>query len=227
MQRENKLRVVVLLWDWWTSRNKANAGEVQKMAAEISSFITKHLTDFTSVNIQKTPQPQQPQVWIPPATNLIKINMDATFDVESETGAWGFIARDETGDFLAAAAGKMNHVRSALHSEVITCMRAIEGAADLGAQRISFESDCLTMISALKGRDYDVAELGVLFREARSMCHASFVFSEFMFCPRNCNCVAHVLAQFAIGADEPLHVWANVAPDFVSVLVNADMASQV
>ena len=227
MRREKELRVAVLLWDWWTSRNKANAGEVQKTTAEISSFITKHLTDFTSVNIQKTPQPQQPQVWIPPARNLIKINADADFHVESETGAWGFIARDEAGDFLAAAAGKMNHVRSALHAEVIACMRAIEGAADLGAQRISFESDCLTMISALKGRGYDAAELGVLFREARSLCHASFVFSEFMFCPRNCNHVAHALAQFAMGAAEPLHVWANVAPDFVSVLVNADMASQV
>ena len=153
--------------------------------------------------------------------------MDAAFHVESETGAWGFIARDETGDFLAAAAGKMNHVRSALHAEVIACMRAIEGAADLGAQRISFESDCLTMISALKGWGYDAAELGALFRAVRSMCHASFVFSEFMFCPRNCNHVAHALAQFALGAAEPLHVWVNVAPDFVSVLVNADMASQV
>ena len=141
MQREKKLRIAVLLWDWWTSRNKANAGEVQKTTAEISSFITKHLTDFTSVNIQKTPQPQLPQVWIPPATKLIKINMDAAFHVESETGAWGFIARNEAGDFLAAAAGKMNHVRSALHAEVIAFMRAIEGAADLAAQRISFQLD--------------------------------------------------------------------------------------
>ena len=89
MQREKKLRVAVLLWDWWTSRNKANAGEVQKTVAEISSFITKHLTDFTSVHIQKTPQPQQPQVWVPLATNLIKINMDAAFHVESETGVEG------------------------------------------------------------------------------------------------------------------------------------------
>ena len=153
--------------------------------------------------------------------------MDGAFHVESETGAWGFIARDETGDFPAGAASKMNHVTSALHAEVIACMQAIEGAADLGAQCISFESDCLTMISALKGRDYDAAELGVLFREARSMCHASFIFSEFMFCPRKCNHVAHALTQFAMEAAEHLHVWANVAPDFVSVLVNADMASQV
>ena len=153
--------------------------------------------------------------------------MDTAFHVDSETGAWGFIARDETSNFLAAAAGKMNHVISALHAEVIASMRAIEGATDLGAQCISFELDCLTMISALKGRGYDATELGVLFREARSLCHASFVFFEFMFCPQNYNHVAHALAQFAMGAAEPLHVWANVAPNFVSVLVNADMASQV
>ena len=35
--------------------------------------------------------------------------------------------------------------------------------------RMILESDCQIMIYALEERDYDVAELGVLFREARSL----------------------------------------------------------
>ena len=63
--------------------------------------------------------------------------------------------------------------------------------------------------------------------EKQEACAMPLLFSKFMFCPWNCNHVAHALAQLAMGAAEPLHVWANVAPDFVSVLVNDDMASQV
>lgn len=83
------------------------------------------------------------------------------------------------------------------------------------------------MITPLKGREYDAAELGVLFREARSRCHASFEFYEFMFCLRDCNKVAHALAQFAMGAATPLSVWASNAPDFVSGLVITDMVHRV
>lgn len=51
------------------------------------------------------------------------------------------MACDETGSFLAAAAGKMEHVRSSLQTETIACLRAIEGADDLGAQRVRLPND--------------------------------------------------------------------------------------
>ena len=72
-----------------------------------------------------------------------------------------------------------------------------------------------------------VLEEGVSNRQVLLLGHASFVFSEFMFCPQNCNHVVHALAQFAMGAAEPLHVWENAAPNFITVLVNANMASPV
>ncbi|XBI60015.1 hypothetical protein VPH35_040982 [Triticum aestivum] len=90
----------------------------------------------------------------------------------------------------------------------------VQGAAYLGAQRIFLESDCQTMVSVLKGRDYAAAELGVLFREARSLCHASFESYDFKYCKHDCNMVAHALAQFGLSADAPFSVWAVDAPDF-------------
>ncbi|XP_073363127.1 uncharacterized protein [Aegilops tauschii subsp. strangulata] len=153
--------------------------------------------------------------------------MDAAFHQEAEAGAWGFIARDEMGNFIAAAAGKLEHIRSPLQAELSACMMAIDGAADLGAQRVVFESDCLTMINALNGREYDAAELGVLFREARSLCRLSFESYDFKFCRRGCNLIAHNLAQFGLGAVVSLSVWDVEAPDFVSALVGTEMVHQV
>lgn len=49
---EKLLRVAVLQWDWWTSRNKVNAGEKQKKAEEVSGFISRHLLDFCRCDLQ-------------------------------------------------------------------------------------------------------------------------------------------------------------------------------
>jgi hypothetical protein len=38
--------VSILLWDWWTVRNKVNAGEREKLAAEVCSLIQRSCLDF-------------------------------------------------------------------------------------------------------------------------------------------------------------------------------------
>jgi hypothetical protein len=42
-------KIVVLLWDWWTTRNKVNAGDQRKSAEEMCHFINKHLLEFGTV----------------------------------------------------------------------------------------------------------------------------------------------------------------------------------
>jgi hypothetical protein len=81
--------------------------------------------------------------WTRPPLNLVKVNFDASFIENTKTGAWGFVARDDTGEFFAAATGKLRHISSALQAETEACAAAIEGAAALlGLHRIVFESDC-------------------------------------------------------------------------------------
>jgi ribonuclease HI len=156
--------------------------------------------------------------------NLVKVNFDASFIENTKTGAWGFVARDDIGEFIAAAAGKLRHIGSALQAETEACAAAVEGAAALGLHRIVFESDCQTLVNALKNGSYDLSDLGVLIREARSICIASFEFYEFSYCPRSCNKIAHVLAQHGLRADVECVGWADYAPDFVSVLVTSEIA---
>ena len=102
---ERKLRAWVLLWDWWTTRNKTYAGEKQRSTGKVSAFITKHLMDFACLQTKSPPTSTVKYSWTPPAAGLIKINTDAAFHEESKAGAWGFVARDEHGTFLVAATG--------------------------------------------------------------------------------------------------------------------------
>ena len=108
--------------------------------------------------------------------------------------------------------------------EAEACSAAVEGAATLGLHRVIFESDSQVLVKALKSNSHELAEVGVLLREIRSSCIASFDSYEFSFCSRKCNNVAHSLAQFGYRDEAECNGWTDRVPSFVSVLVASDLA---
>ena len=140
---------------------------------------------------------------------------------------WGYIIRDQTGDFVAAGAGKAVHLRDALHSEAVACLAAIEGAINIGANRVIFESDSSTLVSALKSRNSDKALIGVLVKEARSLCMLHFSSCLFSFSRRECNSVAHNLAILGVSSESEDSVWVDEAPMCVVSLLASDIMAEV
>jgi ribonuclease HI len=96
-------------------------------------------------------------VWEKPTRDFVKINFDADFVESSGDGAWGFIVRSNTGEFIAAGARKLGHLWSALQAKTEACVAAIEGAERLGINRVVFESDC--QVSALKAKSRELSEV--------------------------------------------------------------------
>ena len=86
------------------------------------------------------------------------------------------------------------------------------------------ESDSAILVQALKTSEYDLSEIGTLLREARSSCILNFDVFEFDFCRRECNKVAHELAQYGARVGLPISEWIEHVPKFVSVLVTSDGA---
>ena len=64
--------------------------------------------------------------------------------------------------------------------------------------KVIFESDPLQLVNGLNSRDYDLSNIGVLIREARSSCHASFDVFKFRFAKQECNRVAHELRRLQV-----------------------------
>jgi ribonuclease HI len=232
LPNERKPLTCILLWDWWTNRNKLNAGELGKSAGQMCHTIQKHAIEFQTVTrppanfsdgVYGEASPLC-DVWKRPGPGQVKINFDAAFWEPTRSGAWGFVVRDENGEFVAAAAGKLRHLRSALQAEAEACVAAVEGAEALGLHRIIFESDCQVLVSALNSNSHDLAEIGVLLREVRSRCVASFQSSSFVFCRRVCNKVAHSCAHLGSKMEDECVGWADEAPAFVSVLVASESA---
>ena len=84
------------------------------------------------------------------------------------------------------------------------------------------------MKSALTSEEYDLSDLGVLFREIKSRMVCEFVNCNVLKCHRGCNLVADCLAAHGASsgvADTSL--WLDHAPDFICNLVSGDMPGDV
>ena len=161
--------------------------------------------------------------WRKPPDNFVKVNFDGAFDSATGKGAWGFITRDHHGDFAAAGAGKSLHLRDALHSETMACLAAVNGAINLGANRVVFEFNSTTLVSALNGNEYDRSEIGVLIKEVKSLCTTNFKCFSFYFDRRTCNAVAHELAKFGMNSAEGSSYWVDYAPICVTDFIASDV----
>jgi hypothetical protein len=69
-----------------------------------------------------------------------------------------------------------------------------------------------------------MADIGVLYREARSLCTLAFDSFEFSFCSRLCNKVADAIAQHGRELGVVNSSWSEDAPAFVLALVASDIA---
>uniref|UniRef100_A0ACD5UCA6 Uncharacterized protein n=1 Tax=Avena sativa TaxID=4498 RepID=A0ACD5UCA6_AVESA len=114
------------------------------------------------------------------------------------------------------------HLRDALHSEAVAFLAAVDGAIRVGANRIIFESDASNLMRALNSRDYDKATIGVLLKEARSLCRLNFSSFMFSFCRRACNAVGHELAKLGVSSESQDSFWAHDPPSGIVNLLGSD-----
>ncbi|WVZ54075.1 hypothetical protein U9M48_004939 [Paspalum notatum var. saurae] len=175
LHEEIKIKVVLLLWCWWSARNKANQGERCSSTEEVCSSVTYHLMSMEK--LQKSTSARAPSLnlkWQPPPAGSYKINCDGSYLSNSGLGGWGCIVRDHDGAFLAVEAGALTGLSSALHAETVACMKGLELAAFLGMQNVLIETDAKILKTALTSQEYDLSALGVLFKEIKSRMLSEF-----------------------------------------------------
>ncbi|KAM0845230.1 hypothetical protein ACQ4PT_056506 [Festuca glaucescens] len=225
LEDESELKALTLMWEWWDARNKVNAGENRRYAEEVCCRVERHMTDFQNLQKpEKKAKPPDTHRWRKPLDDFVKVNFDGVFDSATGKGAWGFIIRDHTGGFATAGAGISYHLRDALHSETEACIAAVEGAIKLGANRVIFESGSTILVNALNGNEYDRSEIGVLIKDAKSLCTTNFECSSFSFDRRACNAVAHELDKFGANSAEASYFWVDHAPNCVIDFIASDVA---
>ena len=137
-----QLQIVVLLWRWWSARNKVNAGLKRPTGLEICSLVTFYVSEFgKGTKMHKEQQQVQLKRWKPPPEDVYKINIDGSFKSATNQGGWGFIARNSSGEFLEGGYGNLQRVATPFQAEALAAMHSLERIAQLGMSRIILETD--------------------------------------------------------------------------------------
>jgi hypothetical protein len=120
LPKEKGIQVFTMLWDWQTNRNKSNAGELPRSTEQVCHIIHKHMLFMPRVTGRESGTPREDNVnhpkpvWLKPKENFTKVNFDAGNHKTTGEGSWGFVARTDEGEFIAAAAEKLRHLQDAL-----------------------------------------------------------------------------------------------------------------
>ena len=91
MEEEKCLKICILLWLWWSERNKANQGERIRTADEVIYSLQLHSLEYKKyIKRQEKNLQSINQVWHPPPVDFLKINTDGAFRQATSLGGWGF-----------------------------------------------------------------------------------------------------------------------------------------
>jgi hypothetical protein len=91
------------------------------------------------INLQNTDKPRKGEdegKWSKPLEGVLKLNCDVSLKAEDRSGSWGFLIQDSDGDVVTAGRGKINHLLSAFHAEVVACLHGVQAALNLCIGRL-------------------------------------------------------------------------------------------
>jgi hypothetical protein len=206
MEQKRRLLVIALMWQWWTARNKTNAGERSWSVDEVSYQARRWATEFTEFYAKQLQQQPNEDVgrWRPLREGVLKINVDGAFKENPKSGCLMF----------------------PLHAEAEACIQGLTAAMNWGMTRVDVESDCQLLVQALNNQDFDRSHIGVLVRDARMLARLNFNSVSFGFCRRGCNKATHAMAAMGVAghAGNGL-LWPDDVPYDVRGVVAADLGS--
>ena len=87
-------------------------------------------------------------MWKKPDRGAVKINVDASFCAENLSGATGAVARDDRGDFIAAANWFIPHVSNVVAAEIIAVRNGMILAERIRCNSLIIESDSTIVVEA-------------------------------------------------------------------------------
>lgn len=203
--------ISVTSWYLWWIRRRRTHGEVVpplfKCKMAILSIVANHVKVTQPVGISSD------QKWSRPDTRQVKINVDASFHVDSHSGAVGSIIRDYQGQFVAASCKFLPHIMTATMAEAVAMKEGLRLAENLGYHNVIAEGDCLEIIEACTGQETWWTESAAIFADCLDTV-TSIGRVTFHHCRREANKAAHEIARVCF-IDKMSCIWDDEPPSFL------------
>ncbi|CAA7053039.1 unnamed protein product [Microthlaspi erraticum] len=185
-----------IVWQLWKARNAKvfeNADitpehTFQLAHAETEAWfaaqILEEVIDEDTITLSTVVQEEPP-------INFPGCQVDASWGIYSYFIGMGLVLDHESGDNVYGASAR-SQVLSPLHAEFAALIWAMKVALQLGYTSLSFETDCLQLVTIIEEEDWPslASEL-----DEFQLIHASFIYFSLSFIPRLCNVCADCLSK--------------------------------
>jgi hypothetical protein len=199
-------RMSVTLWAIWTARRKAIHEDIFQSPLSTHGFVTSFLNELKSLATGKSQPIIRDQVphrgaqvsWIPPVSDMPKINVDASLSKTSAKGVDVAFCRSCDCVYLGASTVVFNGITDPAILEALACRDALALADDLVLNRLHVASDCKQVVTNVK--EGSLGKYGAVITEIKART-TQFIHRSFAYEGRAHNYEAHNLARHALTLD--------------------------
>ena len=215
LSHDQLIRMCVTLWALWHARRKAIHEGVFQSPLSTHCFTDNFLAELNQGRDQKKPKAKTgaaasgKPAWIPSATGVAQLNVDAGVTRKRERGAVAAVARAADGSYLGASAVIFDGFNDPEVLEALAVREGLSLAQDLLLPKICVASDCLSVINDLKAQN--LGRYSSILHEI-SATGGGFVEASFVHESRVTNKEPHLLAQSVLGLQAGRFVWLGDPP---------------
>uniref|UniRef100_A0A803NGP8 RNase H type-1 domain-containing protein n=1 Tax=Cannabis sativa TaxID=3483 RepID=A0A803NGP8_CANSA len=196
--------IATLCWAIWNARNEPVWKKKKVSALDIVASAKNYLNQWRNAqNFQiETPCPDLQkgdgaEHWTCPPVNSVKINIDAAiFEIEARSGM-GVVARDDKGTFLEGFTKIYSEKLDPPLAETLSMREALSWLMNKNWQQVFLETDCLTVVKAIRSHVEMLSCFGIVIRDCRCLLKELKNVS-LCFVKRLANMVVHSLARASI-----------------------------
>lgn len=217
--------LATLMWQLWYSKSEFCFENVYSSPEVCFKRAKDTLSDYQRWNGSKflhKPHHNKSKL-CPPKDGMIKLNFDAAVNAPRDRIGLGVVARDAAGTIQLVASGSWSPFTTVEMAELAAAEWAVSLASSKGWSTVEIEGDAAVVIDALNNKKVRSFHSQIMVDNIRSLL-SSFQSISFSFCSRDCNSVAHRLAQRA-SHNICNRVWIYSSPIWISDLVCLDLLS--
>jgi hypothetical protein len=208
--------VAITCWYiWWVRRRRMHNEDVPPLFRRKMSILAIAANSARA----SQPGPTSEVKWTRPPPRHVKLNVDASFFEDSQSGAVGAVLHDYQGQFIAASCKYLPHLSLARMAEAVAMKEGLGLANGKGCGSIIAESDSLETIQACLGNEAWWTEPAAIYANCVDL--ATLIGQvSFNHCVREANMPAHVIARECFVSKSSC-TWDDDPPRFlVSSLTN-------
>uniref|UniRef100_A0A803P3E2 RNase H type-1 domain-containing protein n=1 Tax=Cannabis sativa TaxID=3483 RepID=A0A803P3E2_CANSA len=167
-------RATTLCWTLWKARNKVVWNKCNSTVKEVlatSSITLEHWRKAQDksalLSLSFNNSDEGGELWTPPATNNLKINVDAALFQQDNSYDYGLVARDHFGKFLEGKTCQCNGNYPAEVVEALGIKEALSWIKNKTWNNVELESDSLLSVQAIRSNQNVSSTFGIIIEDCR------------------------------------------------------------